>query len=154
MHARSSGEPRSNAGICGALYAPAGIPYEQVSAGFGTDRPRDSQAQSLQLERVTLDPGSDAAPKAVLTPGRGIEADMKEELHDLVSALGADIHDRHYQPAYNAAASICSGVFESIPVDLHILVQEAAAAGYAAALSDLENGKLDEQIRERSKLLE
>jgi hypothetical protein len=97
--------------------------------------------------------------RAVLPLGKeGIETDMsdtqKKELRDLVRALGADIHDRHYRPAYDAAANICSGVFESIPVDLHDLVQEAAAAGYATALSDLENGKLDERIRERSELLE
>ncbi|NJP44989.1 hypothetical protein [Actinacidiphila epipremni] len=79
---------------------------------------------------------------------------QKNEVRDLVSALGADIHDRHCQPAYNAAANICSEVFDSIPVDLHDLVQEAAAAGYAAALSDLENGRLDEQVRERSELLD
>lgn len=81
-------------------------------------------------------------------------SDAQKELHDLVGALGADIHDRHYQPAYDAAANICSGVFESIPVDLHGLVLEAATAGYAAALSDMENGKLDERIRERSEILE
>lgn len=88
----------------------------------------------------------------------GIETDMSDtqrnELHDLVCALGADIHDRHYRTAYEAAANICSGVFESIPVDLHDLVQEAAMAGYAAALSDLEKGKLDDQVRERSELID
>ncbi|MEK2475681.1 hypothetical protein [Streptomyces noursei] len=80
--------------------------------------------------------------------------DQRKELRDLVSALGSDIRDRHYQPAYDAAANICSGVFEAIPVDLHDLVQEAAMAGYAAALSDLEKGKLDDQVRERSELLD
>lgn len=80
--------------------------------------------------------------------------DQRQELRDLVSALGADIRDQHYQPAYDAAANICSGVFETIPVDLHDLVQEAATAGYAAALSDLEKGKLDDSVRERSELLD
>lgn len=79
---------------------------------------------------------------------------QKNELRDLVGALGVEVHDRHYQLAYDAAENICSGVFESIPVDLHDLVQEAATAGYAAALSDLEGGKLDERVRERSQLLD
>ncbi|MGW0415398.1 hypothetical protein ACWDZX_29725 [Streptomyces collinus] len=48
---------------------------------------------------------------------------------------------------HEAAASICSGVFELIPVDLHDLVHEAAIAGYAAAPSDLEEGKLDDRVR-------
>ncbi|WP_301129719.1 hypothetical protein [Streptomyces cacaoi] len=50
--------------------------------------------------------------------------------------------------------SICSGVYEAIPVDVHDLVHEAAMAGYAAALSDLERGKLDDRVRERSELLD
>ncbi|WP_030813285.1 hypothetical protein [Streptomyces sp. NRRL S-337] len=78
---------------------------------------------------------------------------QRKELRDLVSALGADISDRHYQPSYDVAANICSGVFETIPVDLHDLVQEAAMAGYAAALDDLERGKLDDRVRERAELL-
>ncbi|WP_326725370.1 hypothetical protein OHT59_44315 [Streptomyces sp. NBC_00243] len=68
--------------------------------------------------------------------------------------MGADIRDPHYRPAYDAAANICSGVFETIPVDLRDIVHEAVMAEYAAALSDLEEGKLDDRVRERSELLE
>lgn len=80
--------------------------------------------------------------------------DQSKEIRDLIEHLGGDTRDRHYSPAYEAAANICSGVFELIPVDLHDLVREAAMAGYAAALSDLEEGKLDDRVRERSELLE
>ncbi|MFF5469953.1 hypothetical protein [Streptomyces achromogenes] len=80
--------------------------------------------------------------------------DQRKELRDLVSHLGTDIRDRHYRTAYDAAVNICSGVFETIPVDLHDVVHEAVMAGYAAALSDLEEGKLDQHVRERSELLE
>ncbi|MFC9282988.1 hypothetical protein [Streptomyces collinus] len=80
--------------------------------------------------------------------------DQSKEIRDLVEHLGGGIRDHHYSPAHEAAASICSGVFELIPVDLHDLVHEAAIAGYAAALSDLEEGKLDDRVRARSELLE
>jgi hypothetical protein len=83
-----------------------------------------------------------------------VSDDHRKELRDLVSHLGAGIRDPHYRPAYDAAANICSGVYETIPVDLHDVVHEAVMAGYAAALSDLEEGKLDDQVRERSELLE
>ena len=54
--------------------------------------------------------------------------DRKKELGYLVGQLGAGIHELHYQPAYDAAANVCSGIFETMPVDLH----EAVMAGYAA----------------------
>ncbi|TMU93679.1 hypothetical protein [Streptomyces sp. DASNCL29] len=79
--------------------------------------------------------------------------DHKEELRSLVNHLGAGIRDTHYQPAYDAAANVCSSIFDTIPVDLHDVVHEAVMAGYAAALSDLEEGKLDEQVRERSEII-
>ena len=83
-----------------------------------------------------------------------VSDDHREELRSLVSHLGAGIRDTHYRPAYDAAANICSGIFDTIPVDLHGVVHEAAMAGYAAALSDLEVGKLDNQVRERSEIIE
>jgi hypothetical protein len=64
------------------------------------------------------------------------------------------IREPHYRSAYDAAANICSGIFDTIPVDLHDVVHEAVMAGYAAALSDLEEGKLDDQVRERSESIE
>jgi hypothetical protein len=83
-----------------------------------------------------------------------VSDDRRQELRNLVSHLGAGIRDTHYQPAYDAAANICSSNFDTIPVDLHDVVHEAAMAGYAAALSDLEEGKLDDQVRERSEIIE
>ncbi|GAQ54558.1 hypothetical protein [Streptomyces acidiscabies] len=80
--------------------------------------------------------------------------DYKEELRSLVSNLGAGIRDAHYRSAYDAAANICSGIFDTIPVHLHDLVHEAVMAGYAAALDDLEEGKLDDQVRERAETIE
>ncbi|MFE9122545.1 hypothetical protein [Streptomyces sp. NPDC007172] len=80
--------------------------------------------------------------------------DHGEELSNLVGQLGAGIHELHYRPAYDAAANICSGVFETIPVDLHDVVHEGVMAGYAAALRDLEEGRIDDRVRERSELLE
>ncbi|MGW7386711.1 hypothetical protein [Streptomyces sp. NPDC054794] len=80
--------------------------------------------------------------------------DQRKELGELISHLGADIRDPHYRAAYDAAANICSGVFDTIPVDLHDVVHEAVMAGYAAALSDLEEGKLDDLVRERPEFLE
>ncbi|MDI9889437.1 hypothetical protein QMZ92_35320 [Streptomyces sp. HNM0645] len=80
--------------------------------------------------------------------------DHKEELRSLVSHLGSGIRDTHFRPAYDAAANVCSSIFDTIPVDLHDVVHEAVMAGYAAALSDLEEGKLDEQVRERSEITE
>lgn len=77
-----------------------------------------------------------------------------EELSNPVGQLGAGIHELHYRPAYDAAANICSGVFETIPVDLHDVVHEEVMAGYAATPRDLEEGKLDDRVRERSELLE
>ncbi|MFE4177506.1 hypothetical protein ACFRR7_36635 [Streptomyces sp. NPDC056909] len=68
--------------------------------------------------------------------------------------MGAGIYELHYRPAYDAASNICSGIFETISKDLHDVVHEAVMAGYAAALSDLEEGKLDDQVRERSQFLE
>jgi hypothetical protein len=83
-----------------------------------------------------------------------VSDDHREELRSLVSRLGTGIRDTHYRPAYDAAANICSGIFDTIPVDLHDVVHEAVMAGYAAALSDLEEGKLDDQVRERSEFIE
>ena len=80
--------------------------------------------------------------------------DHKEELRSLVSHLGAGIRDTHYRSAYDAAANICSGIFNTIPADLHDVVHQAVMAGYAAALSDLEDGNLDDQVRERSEIIE
>ncbi|MEV6354325.1 hypothetical protein [Streptomyces hydrogenans] len=80
--------------------------------------------------------------------------DHKEDLRSLVGHLGTGIRDVHYRPAYDAAANICSGIFGAIPVGLHDVVHEAVMAGYAAALSDLEEGKLDDQVRERSEINE
>lgn len=40
-----------------------------------------------------------------------------------------------------------------IPVEVHNLVHEAALAGYATALGDLGEGKLDDPVRERFGLL-
>ncbi|ARX84667.1 hypothetical protein SMD44_04118 [Streptomyces alboflavus] len=79
--------------------------------------------------------------------------DHKEEIRSLVSNLGSGIRDTHYRPAYDAAANLCSSIFDTIPVDLHDVVHEAVMAGYAAALSDLEEGKLDDQVRERSEII-
>jgi hypothetical protein len=83
-----------------------------------------------------------------------VNDDRKNELSDLVSHLSAGISESHYRPAHDAAANVCSGVFSMIPVDLHDLVHEAVMAGYAAALSDLEGGKLDDRVRERAELTE
>ncbi|MEU1789987.1 hypothetical protein ABZ553_29775 [Streptomyces sparsogenes] len=80
--------------------------------------------------------------------------DFKEELRSLVSHLGAGVRDTHHRSAYDAAANICSGIFDTIPEVLHDVVHEAVMAGYAAALSDLEDGKLDDQVRERSEIIE
>ncbi|MER5502978.1 hypothetical protein ABT096_38180 [Streptomyces sp. NPDC002561] len=80
--------------------------------------------------------------------------DHKEELRSLVNHLGTGIRDAHYQPAYDAAANVCSGIFDTIPVHLHDVVHEAVMAGYAAALSDLKDGKLDDQVREQSEIIE
>ncbi|WP_329254294.1 hypothetical protein OG223_28110 [Streptomyces sp. NBC_01478] len=55
---------------------------------------------------------------------------------------------------YDAAANFCSGIFDIVPIDLHDVVHEAVMAGYAAALSDRKEGKLDEQVRERSEIIE
>jgi hypothetical protein len=83
-----------------------------------------------------------------------VSDDHRQELRDLVGHLGAGISDRHYRPAHDAAQDVCSGVFGKIPVDLHDVVHEAVLAGYAAALSDLEEGKLDDQVRERAEIIE
>ncbi|MFJ8466290.1 hypothetical protein [Streptomyces swartbergensis] len=80
--------------------------------------------------------------------------DHEEEPRSLVSHLGAGIRDTHYRPASDAAANVCSGILDTIPVDLHVVVHEAVMARYAAALSDLEEGKPDEQVRERSEIIE
>lgn len=83
-----------------------------------------------------------------------VSDDHEEELRSLVSHLGAGIRDTHYQLAYDAAANVCSGTLDMIPIDLHDAVHVAVIAGYAAALSDLEEGKLDDQVRERSEIIE
>lgn len=80
--------------------------------------------------------------------------DHREELRSLVSHLGGGIRDTHYRSAYDAAANVCSGIFDTIPVELHDVVHESVMAGYAAALRDLEKGKLDDQVRERSQIIE
>ncbi|WP_033820900.1 hypothetical protein [Kitasatospora sp. MBT63] len=80
--------------------------------------------------------------------------DLKNVMSDLICALGDNICDLHYRTAHDAAEIICSGVYEMIPVELHDLVHEAIMAGYSGALSDLEEGKLDDQVRKRSGLLE
>ncbi|MFJ5639860.1 hypothetical protein [Streptomyces sp. NPDC093223] len=80
--------------------------------------------------------------------------DHKEDLRSLVNALGASIRDTHYQSAYDVAANICSSIFDTIPEALHDVVHQAVMAGYAAALSDLEHGKLDDQVRERAEIIE
>ncbi|MFF4364021.1 hypothetical protein [Streptomyces sp. NPDC001604] len=80
--------------------------------------------------------------------------DHKKELHGLVNSLGAGIHETHHRAAHDAAANICSGVFDTIPADLHDVIHEAVMAGYAVALSDLDKGKLDDQVRERFEILE
>ncbi|WP_159039723.1 hypothetical protein [Streptomyces sp. TP-A0356] len=78
--------------------------------------------------------------------------DHREDLRSLVSHLGGGIRDAHYRPAYDAAANVCSAI--AIPVDPYDVVHEAVMAGYAAALSDLEEGKLDDQVRERSEIID
>ncbi|MFJ5639865.1 hypothetical protein [Streptomyces sp. NPDC093223] len=83
-----------------------------------------------------------------------MSVDHKEELHSLVTHLGAGIRDTHYQLAYNAAANVYSSTLDMIPIDLHDAVHVAVIAGYAAELSDLEEGKLDDQVRERSEIIE
>jgi hypothetical protein len=83
-----------------------------------------------------------------------VSDDHKEDLRSLVNALGASIRDAHYQSAYDAAANICSSIFDTIPEALHEVVHQAVMAGYAAALSDLEHGKLDDQVRERAEIIE
>ncbi|GAA1038905.1 hypothetical protein [Streptomyces murinus] len=80
--------------------------------------------------------------------------DQKEELRSLVSHLGASVRETHYRSAYGAAANICSGIFDTIPEALHDVVHQAVMAGYAAALSDMEEGRLDDQVRERSEIIE
>lgn len=80
--------------------------------------------------------------------------DQKRAISELVQHLGAHIRDAHYSQAHEAAANVCSGVYEAIPVELHDLVHQAAMAGYAAALADVEAGKLDDAVRERFALLE
>jgi hypothetical protein len=83
-----------------------------------------------------------------------VSDDHKEELSSLVSNLGASIRETHYRSAHDAAANICSSIFDTIPADLHDVLHEAVMAGYAAALSDLDEGKLDDQVRERSEIIE
>jgi hypothetical protein len=58
-----------------------------------------------------------------------VSDDHKEELRSLVGYLGAGIRDMYYQPAYDAAANVCSGSFDMIPLDLHDVVHEAIMAG-------------------------
>ncbi|MDQ8706647.1 hypothetical protein RCO28_29855 [Streptomyces sp. LHD-70] len=79
--------------------------------------------------------------------------DQKKAIRDLVRRLGDDVRDPHYSSSHEAALNVCSGVYELIPVEFYDLVHEAVLAGYAAALSDLEEGKLDEQVRERFEVL-
>ncbi|MET7743624.1 hypothetical protein [Streptomyces sp. NPDC005385] len=86
--------------------------------------------------------------------GISVDDDRKSELSDLVSQLGAGISEAHYRPAYEAAANVCSGIFSTIPVDLHDVTHEAIMAGYAAALRDLEKGNLDDQVRERADVID
>jgi hypothetical protein len=83
-----------------------------------------------------------------------VSNDHEEELCSLVSHLGTVIRDTHYQLAHDAAANVCSGTFDMIPIDLHDAVHVAVIAGYAAALSDLEEDKLEDQVRERSEIIE
>ncbi|MCK2143876.1 hypothetical protein AB0F32_29040 [Streptomyces albidoflavus] len=83
-----------------------------------------------------------------------MSGELKRELHDLVNALGGGVREVHYRPAHDAAQEICSGVYETIPIRFHDLVHEAALAGYAAALADLERGKLDDQVRTRLELID
>jgi hypothetical protein len=83
-----------------------------------------------------------------------VSDDHKEELRSLVSNLGASIRETHYRSAHDPAANMCSGIFDTIPPDLHDVVHEAVMAGYAAALSDLDKGKLDDRVRERSEIIE
>ncbi|MEV6161512.1 hypothetical protein AB0L71_06240 [Streptomyces sp. NPDC052052] len=80
--------------------------------------------------------------------------DQRKEIRDLVRHLGDSIRDPFYSPAHEAAENVCSGVYEAIPVDVHDLVHEAVMSGYAAALADLEKGKLDDRVRERFGLLD
>ncbi|MFE4693780.1 hypothetical protein ACFRH6_27500 [Streptomyces sp. NPDC056749] len=75
--------------------------------------------------------------------------DQRKEIRDLVRHLGGTIGETHYRVAHEAAESVCSGVYEMIPADVHDLVHEAALVGYATALSDLEEGKLDDRVRGR-----
>jgi hypothetical protein len=83
-----------------------------------------------------------------------VSEDNEEDLRSLFNALDAGIREAHYQAAHDAAANICSGVSSTVPVDLHDVVHEAVMAGYATALSDLEEGKLDDQVRGRADTVE
>jgi len=83
-----------------------------------------------------------------------VSDDHRKELSNLVGLLGVGIHELHHRPAYEAAANIYSGVFGTIPVDLHDVAHEAVMAGYTATLSDLEEGRLDDRVRKRSQLPE
>ncbi|WP_405967267.1 hypothetical protein OG613_17495 [Streptomyces sp. NBC_00015] len=40
--------------------------------------------------------------------------DHKEELRIFVSHLGAGIRESHYRPAFDAAANVRSGIFDTI----------------------------------------
>lgn len=86
--------------------------------------------------------------------GLDVTNNQRKRIRDLVRHLGGSIRDPFYNPAHEAAENVCSGVYEAIPVDLHDLVHEAVMAGYAAALADLEKGKLDDRVRERFGLLD
>jgi len=85
--------------------------------------------------------------------GADVDREQKKKLSDLVRHLAEGVSDHYYSAAHEAAEKVCSGVYEMIPAEVHDLVHEAVLAGYASALSDLETGKLDDQVRERSEIL-
>ncbi|MFB7633439.1 hypothetical protein ACFC0M_21220 [Streptomyces sp. NPDC056149] len=82
-----------------------------------------------------------------------MNSDQKEDLRRLRSGLDAEIQDGDYRSAHEAAQNVCSGVHELIPVELHDLVHDAVMAGYAAALRDLQAGRLDDRVRDRAAFL-
>ncbi|MBW1604129.1 hypothetical protein JJV70_18855 [Streptomyces sp. JJ66] len=83
-----------------------------------------------------------------------MDSSHKEERLRLRNSLDAEIRDVDYPSAHEAAQNVCSGVYELIPVDLQDVVHDAVIAGYASALRDLEVGRLDDRVRERSVALD
>ncbi|GGX05346.1 hypothetical protein GCM10010341_28560 [Streptomyces noursei] len=49
-------------------------------------------------------------PSGLMGGEAGTSDDQRKELRDLVSALGTDIRDRHYRPAYDSREHLLRGL--------------------------------------------